>query len=224
MPGDREGEEMTSIHKLLVLGAALVIALPAGAHAQLDADDRPTTRGPIASGPQLKSCKTEPGRDGGGNVVARFRVCSRYYLFNPDAETDDAKNYGAFWIQVQADAARGVCVKRIRTKLAYSGGVHAKAPKPGTTVKAGSKKRYTTKLTIDAQGNAEDRASIRNSFVLRRGKMTARTTKEGAYLLAWRGSSGKQLGFAAGLELSWPETGEAPRVKPRIRARLSRDC
>jgi hypothetical protein len=214
---------MARIHKLLVLGAALVIALPAGARAQLDADDRPTTRGPIASGPQLKSCKSEPVKEG-GEVVARFRVCSRYYLFNPDAESDASKNYGAFWIQVQADAAQGVCVKRIRTKLAYSQGVHAKAPKTGTTVKADKKKRFTTKLTVDAQGNTETKAMIRNSFVQRGGKMTARRAKGGDYLLGWRGSSGKQLGFAAGLELSWPETGEAPRVKPRIRARLSRSC
>ena len=215
---------MARIHKLLVLGAALVIALPAGAHAQLDADDRPTTRGPVASGDSLKSCRSEPVRGDGGRILARFRVCSRYYLFNPDAETDDSKDYGAFWIQVQANASRGVCVKKIRTKLSYSRGVHAKSPKPGTTVKAGKKKRYATKLTVDAQGNTETRATIRNSFVLHGGKMSARTVKGGDYLLAWRGSSGKKLGFAAGLELSWPESGEAPRVKPRIRARLSRNC
>jgi hypothetical protein len=215
---------MARIHKLLVLGAALVIALPAGAQAQLDADDRPTTRGPIASGPQLKSCKSESVRGDGGRILARFRVCSRYYLFNPEAETDDSRNYGAFWIQVQADATRGVCVKRIKTKLAYSRGVHAKAPKTGTTVTANKRKRYTTKLTVDAQGNTDTKATIRNSFVQRGGRMSARTVKGGDYLLEWKGSAGKKLGFAAGLELSWPDTGEAPRVRPRIRARLSRNC
>lgn len=215
---------MARIYKLLVLGTALIVALPMTASAQLDADDRPTTRGPIASGPQLKSCKSEPVKSEDGKVLARFRVCSRYYLFDPDAETDTSKDHGAFWIQVEADASKGICVKLIRTKLAFSKGVHAKSPKPGTTVKAGKRKRYVTRLTVDAQGNTDNPAKIRNAFVLHRGKMWAETVKGGDYRLSWRGSSDRKLGFAAGLELSWPNTGEAPRVKPRIRARLSRAC
>jgi hypothetical protein len=216
---------MPRIRKLVVVVATLIVALPMAAWAQLDADERPTTRGPIATGPQLKSCKSEPVRGEGGRVLARFRVCSRYYLFDPASETDTSRDHGAFWIQVQADASRGICVKRIRTTLRYSRGVRAKAPKVGTTVRAKKKKkkRYVTRLEVDAQGATDTPARIRNGFVLRGGRMAADSIN-GGYRLSWRGSSGGELGFAAGLELSWPDTGDAPRVKPEIRARLSREC
>jgi hypothetical protein len=214
---------MPRIWKLLVAGAALVVGLPLTASAaQIDAEERPTTRGPVATSSELKTCKSKPVKDG-GRTAARVRVCSRYFLFNPEAETDPANDYGAYWIQLNANAVPGFCVKAVRTDLSYGNGVHAKAPKPGTTVKAGDKRRYTTKLAVDAQGNSDATGIIKNSFVLHPGTMRARV-QDGTYRLRWRGSSGGKLGFAAGLELSWATGQDAPDIDPQIVLRLSRDC
>jgi hypothetical protein len=215
---------MPRIWKLLVAGVALVLGLPLSASAaQLDADERPTTSGPVATSSELKSCRSKRVKTG-NRTVARVRVCSRYFLFNPDAETDPANDYGAYWIQLNANAIRGFCVKAIRTDLSYGNGVHAKAPKPATTVKAGKKRRLTTKLAVDAQGNSDDTGIIKNSFVLHPGTMTARVRDGDTYRLRWRGSSGGKLAFAAGLELSWATNQDAPDIDPQIVLRLSRAC
>lgn len=215
---------MPSVWKLLVAAAALVVGLPLTASAgQLDADERPTTRGPVATSSELKTCKSKRVKDG-NRTVARVRVCSRYFLFNPDAETDPANDYGAYWIQVNANAVPGFCVKTVRTDLSYAEGVHAKAPKPGTTVKAGKKRRYTTRLAVDAQGNSDATGIIKNSFVLHPGTMRARVKDGDTHRLRWRGSSGGRLAFAAGLELSWATNQDAPDVDPQIVLRISQDC
>jgi hypothetical protein len=212
------------IFKALAAGTALVMALPLSASAaQLDADEAPTTKGPVATSPQLKSCQSKSFKQG-NKTVAHFKVCSRYYLFNPEAETDSTKDYGAFWIQVNADAVPGFCVKTVRTRLAFSQGVHSKAPRPGTVVQTKRKRRYTTKLTVDAQGNTDTVGVIKNSFVIHPGRMRARLVDGDTYRLKWRGSSGGKLGFAGGLELSWATGEEAPDVDPQIVARMSEDC
>jgi hypothetical protein len=115
--------------KVLPVGlAVLVVALPSAAvAAQLKAKDPPKVDGPLSTSPDLRRCTRRTERTESGRVIAHFKVCSRYYRFDPDKESDSNSNYGAFWIQVNADATNGWCARAVKVDLSYSG----RRPKQG---------------------------------------------------------------------------------------------
>jgi hypothetical protein len=213
--------------KVLPVGlAVLVVALPSAAvAAQLKAKDPPKVDGPLSTSPELRRCTRRTERTESGRVIAHFKVCSRYYRFDPDKESDSTSNYGAFWIQVNADATNGWCARAVKVDLSYSGGVRNKAPKPGTREKAEHRERFTTSLIVDADGRADRKASIKNSFDLLPGILRSSLRGNGkTFRLQWKGNSNAKLAFASGLELSWPEDGEAPSISPRVRSLFDRGC
>lgn len=207
----------------LALGLLLLLQSPAAA-AQLDAKDAPKLNGPLTTTPGLRSCTRQTERTDGGQVIAYFKVCTRYYEFDPDKENDSDSNYGAFWIQANINASNGWCARSAKIDLTYSGGVRNKAPKPGTTERAKHRERFTTKLIVDTDGHSTGDASIKNSFSLLPGKLRASRPRSGKFRLEWRGKTANKLALVSGLELSWPQGGNAPAIQPSVGAVFDRNC
>jgi len=208
--------------QLLPLATAVALLVPAAAFAaQLEANDPPKRDGPLSTSPSLRSCKKRTERTKGGSAIAYFKVCTRYYEFDRDQETDSNTNYGAFWVQANVDATNGWCARSAKVELSYSRGVRNKAPKPGSTERAKQRERFTTKLIVDTDGHSAAEASLKNSFTLLPGKLRSKMVGNGkTYRLRWEGRSKNKTALAAGLELAWPEDGEAPQISPSVGAVL----
>jgi hypothetical protein len=200
------------------LVAAWLIAQPATVlAAQMGAGDDPAVSGPLSTRDDLQSCKKKKEKTARGHLIARFKVCSGYYLFDPDREDSTASNYGAYWLQLNVDATRRWCARSVKLILPLPATAHAKAPAPGTKVKAPKNKRYTTRLEVDAQGHTSDPAKIKNSFIVRPEKLRSEVVRKNKKLrLLWAGSSTRKLAMAAGIELSWDSGAAPPGIRPRV--------
>jgi hypothetical protein len=190
---------------------------------QLKASKPPTVHGPLSTSPELRGCKKNTKRTDSGQVMARFHVCSRYYKFASDRENDSDSNYGAFWIQATVDTTNGWCASKSTVDLSYPRGVRNKAPRPGTTERAKQRERFTTKLIVDADGHAEVDGTIKSSFALLPGKLrSVFFAGRKLFRVRWNGGSKNKVALVSGLELSWPQGGQAPEITPRVGAVLDR--
>jgi hypothetical protein len=201
----------------IVMALVLVgtLALPAMASPQLDARDDPTTSGPLTAG--------QKGCDGGkemheGDLVARVRLCYRVYLFDPDSEDSEGRDYGVIWLQSNVDAEPGWCTTAVRTSALISEGGKAHDYSPAAKITADARKRVKRTLKVDAQGNAEQNGRITQSFVMfpKRVVPTLSTGGEQRFKLIWRGSTARKLAFASGVEISWPPAGGSPQIDPKL--------
>jgi hypothetical protein len=211
--------------KLLALTVAFtVVATPSMAMTdQLKASNAPTVHGPLSTAPALRGCKKDTKRTDSGQVMARFHVCSRYYRVDAHREDDSDSNYGAFWIQATVDTVNGWCANQATVDLSYESGVRNKAPRPGTVERAKQRERFKTKLIVDADGHAEVDGTIKNSFALLPGKLkTLFFVGRKLFRLRWNGGSKNKVALVSGLELSWPQGGEAPKITPVVGAVLDR--
>jgi hypothetical protein len=209
---------MRSRRIALPIAVLAILALPGQAFAQLDARDAPNTSGPLTAASGLRGC------DGGkemhqGEVVARVRLCYRVFLFDPDSEDSAGRDYGVIWLQSNVDAEPGWCTSAVRTSALVSEGGRAHDYSPGAEITAQGRKRVKRTLKVDAQGNAEQNARVTQSFVMFPNKATPTLRRQdgGQRLkLRWRGFSGRNLGFATGLEMSWPASGGSPQIDPKL--------
>ena len=197
--------------------AAAVLAYPSAAAAvQMDATDDPNVNGPLSTNGDLQACKRKREKTARGRLIARFEICSRYYLFDPNEEDSTKSDYGAYWVQVNVDATRQWCTRSVKIIVPLPATVHAKAPRPGSRVRGGNKK-YTTKLEVDAQNHTSTPAEIKNSFTLRPKKLRSEVVSDGdKFRLSWTGSTARKLGYAAGIELSWASDATPPAVTPVV--------
>jgi hypothetical protein len=195
-----------------------ILALPGQAFAQLDARDAPTTSGPLSSPSSLRGC------DGGkemheGELVARVRLCYRVFLFDPGSEDSAGRDYGVIWLQSNVDAEPGWCTSAVRTSALISDGGRAHDFSPSDEITAQGRKRVKRTLKVDAEGNADQNARITQSFVMFPDKATPTLKRQGGgqrLKLTWRGLSARNLGFATGLEMSWPASGNSPQIDPKL--------
>jgi hypothetical protein len=212
---------MSKRSRLVAVVTAALLALPAtalGASNQMGAGDDPTLKGPLSTRDSLQGCKKEKEKYQ-GELVANFHICNGYYVFDPEAETDGTYDYGAYWVQGTVNTVNGWCTTKIDTDLDPAGeGVLSRAPKPGTKLSPNRSKRYTTKLTVDAQGAAETKGVIKNTFRVLPGKMRTIAAGGGILRIRWTGKTGKKLAFAMGLELRWPTGESPPEVSPSMSA------
>jgi hypothetical protein len=203
-------------------GTSLAQPVPAVAE-QLNAREGPEVSGPLSTDPALKSCKKTSRRTETGQLIARFHVCTRYYRFGTNHENDSDSNYGAFWIQATVDAKNGWCAKQTTVAVSWHGGVRNKAPAPGTFERAKHRERFKTKLIVDADGHADTTATIKNSFALLPGKLRSRLLADPKlFRVRWTGGSKNKVALVAGLELSWPQGGQAPEITPKVQAIFDR--
>ena len=215
---------MTIRTTLIAVLTAIVMIAPAaaiGAPKQLAATKKPQVNGPLTTNGGLQGCKKKTERHQ-GEPVAHFQICNGYYVFDPDDETDAANDYGAYWVQATVDAVNGWCTRSVVTELEGGGNsIAARAPKPGTTIKKKKGQKFTTKLRVDAQGNTDSEATIKNTFKLRPGTFKARK-KGSKFLLNWAGRSKKKLAYVMGAELMWAAGGSPPTLVPQVFARFEK--
>ena len=207
---------MNAWWKAVLLALFAVVALPAQAFGQLDARDAPETHGPLTAG--------QKGCDGGkemhqGAMIALVRLCYRLYLFDPDSEDSAGRDYGVIWLQSTVDAEPGWCTSAVRTSALVTRGGRGHDYAPSDEIRAEDKKRVRRTLKVDAQGNADQNGRITQSFVMFPNKATPTLRRQdgGQRLkLTWTGYSARNLGFATGLELSWPADGTNPQIDPKL--------
>jgi hypothetical protein len=184
----------------------------------MDATDDPTVTGPLSTNDDLQACKKKREKTARGRLIARFEICSSYYVFDPNEEDSAESDYGAYWVQVNVDATRRWCTRSVKIILPLPDTVHAKAPRPGGAAK-GANKKYTTKLEVDAQGNTSTPGEVKNSFTLRPKKLRSEVVSNGdKFRLVWSGNSARKLAYAAGMELSWGQDATPPAVTPVVAA------
>lgn len=187
--------------------------------AQLDARDEPSVSGPLSVGKQ--DCERDAERRG-SRVVLRVRLCYDLFLLDPAAEGDSQRDYGALWLQTNLDPAPGWCVTEARTSALVDPTAALTGSAPNTK-QPGTRKRVASRLKVDAGGQATETAAITQRFnlyprVLR--AITSETANGRRFTARWRGSSGKELAFAAGIEVAWAQGEGSPPITPSLRYRL----
>ncbi len=207
--------------KLALVGAAaLLTVVPAvGAATQMDATDDPEVSGPL----ELSSddCRSQKETDDAGVVIARGKSCLRIYSYSPASETDTQRNYGVVWLQSNVDARAGWCASLVRSDIDLPGVIDVESKAP-PSMDIGRRKVYETALTTDAAGTGTEEASVRQSQILY-PKLVRTTINDdtNVYRLKWRGLRDAKLGFASGVEVSWPVE-ESPRTTFRLTYELKR--
>jgi hypothetical protein len=218
------GDRMTR-HKLIAVATvAALMAIATPAQAQLDAGDRPSTSGPLTTRDRLHDCRKRVERFQ-GEVAGRFRICYWYFLYDPDSENHNARNYAGFWAQGTVTPVGEWCARRSHFDLDLPAArrVHARAPKPGTVVRTSSSRRYTTRLKVDAQGHGTDDGFISNTFRVFANQMRVIRAEGGrTHRMAWSGGTGRTIAFASGVELSYRPGARLPIVNPKLFAFLVR--
>ena len=192
--------------------AGLLLAAPAGAATQMDATDTPEVSGELSLEDEICERNNEKYQ---GEVVARGKACLRIYSFSPTAETDSDRNYGVAWLQSNVNSRRGWCASNAVSDLILPE-THALESREPRSMKINRKKIYETALSPDAGGNASETAeetSISQSQILYPQSLRTWIPSETNIVrMKWKGLRDEKLGFASGLELSWP-TGERGGVK-----------
>jgi hypothetical protein len=219
---------MTNRTKLIAVLTAGMLTLPAaaiGAPKQLSANDKPTITDPLSTNKSLQGCKKKTQKHQ-GEAVARFHICNGYYVFNPNDESDDEDDFGAYWVQTTVDAVNGWCTRSVTTELAGGGsGVTQRSLKPGTTIKTKKGRTVTPRIRVDAQGSTDSPGTIKNTFRLRPGTLKSRNTGD-KFRTTWSGKNQKKLAFAMGAEIRWATGDSPPTFTPQVFARFEKrnDC
>ena len=189
----------------IVMACLLVSIGPVGA--QLDARERPRITGPLAF--VSKDCERRVNRVG-GRVIATSRSCLRLYAFDPARENNTSRNFGVAWMQSNVDARRRWCVKEARSVIGFPRNVRVLGTTPGDR---DASRTHLIRARLHIDNAAEQAATIQNAFRLYPRLLRTRTMNDGtSFRATWRGSTRRALGFALGVELSWPEGAGPPRT------------
>ena len=204
--------------KVVVLTLVLsLVALPAPAATQMDAGDDPEVSGSLEL--QSDDCRRQEEKDDAGEVIARGKTCLRVYGYDPASETDSDRNYGVVWLQSNVNSMNGWCTARVFSDVDLPNvvRVESKAPKSMTL---GRRKIFETVLTTNAAGNGAEEASVRQSQILYPEAVRVRVLEDSnLFRLRWVGLRNVKLGFASGVEVSWP-VDEDPRIAFRLNYEL----
>lgn len=192
------------------LVTTMLLATPAYAE-QIAAKDEPKVSDNLAS--QGKKCATERDKHD-GVVVAVVKACQRFYTLDTAAETNEERDFGAFWLQSTIDPKPGWCVTSGSSDIVFPSRftVVSKAPDAAETAK--KSKRLKTTLSVDAGGDAGTPGSISQSSTLYPDTQTPlvkRGEKKTKLRLKWSGSSGEKLAFVSGVQISWATDEGAPQ-------------
>lgn len=198
------------------LGAALVVGIPSPAAGQLDARREPTVTGPLTALGDGKKCRATK-YEVEGEIVARAKICLFLYSFDPDSEDDEERDYGVMWAQTNVDTGGGWCAFRVHTEVYIPEDMpmHAKVPRAQEIPK---RKKVTWTLNVDAEGHADDEATVKKSLTLYPRELSRSRRDAGddrdLVRVTWRGETAEKLGFVSGFEVSWPEDEGPPDAVP----------
>lgn len=198
--------------------AALVVGLASPAAGQLDARTEPVVSGPLTAlgdGQKCRATKYEVDDE----VVARAKICLFLYSLDPEKEDDPDRDYGVMWAQTNVDTRGGWCAFKVNTEVYIPEGmpVHAKVPR---AQKIAKRKKVTSTLAVDAQGNATEDASVKKGLTLYPSSLSRSRRDDDTYedtdlvRVSWRGETAQKLGFVSGMEVSWPEDEGPPEAVP----------
>jgi hypothetical protein len=192
-------------------------ALPAPAE-QLAATDQPVVEGPIAQ--HDMKCDRKLQLDG-KEVAAVAKRCLRFYRFDTGAETDPERDYGVLWLQSTVDSRNGWCARQVASKIVLAPGLGLHSHKPDETTNVSRRKEVTTDLSADANANGQP-ARISQRWIALPNVFDALVKKDdSAFTLTWRGDTSKKLGFASGIEISWPADAPPEGISFRLNFKLA---
>lgn len=204
--------------RIAVVTVVLAGSMSTVAAAQMEARDRPRVRGPLVH--VTKSCGRR-SETAGGRVIATSRSCLRFYAFDPARERNRRRDYGVVWMQSNVDARRRWCAAEVVNRVTFEGRVRVldKTPRGRRTGRAGG---VRSRLVVNNFTN--DPARISQRWRLYPRRLRSHVIGDDAGLeVVWRGSTRRELGFALGAELSWPETAGPPAVNSLLTFALRRD-
>lgn len=204
--------------RLKIVALALPLALFASVAnaAQMDPRSEPNASGPLIKANEVYTTEESPrcGKQEtttfDGELAGVTRLCYTFYRFDPAQETDSARDYGVWWIQGTITPKNGWCAKKFKTDISLSSGgtYHAFT---GKDFSAGSPKTVTANLKVDAEGTASTPATVKKSFTLYPGTISAGFVKKNHTLnLVWRGATKRTVALAGGVEGSWASDGGGP--------------
>lgn len=198
------------------LCAVLLVGFASPATGQLDARADPVVTGPLTALGDGKKCRATK-YEVDGEIVARAKICLFLYAFDPEAEDDDARDYGVMWAQTNVDTGGGWCAFRVHTEvyIPEEMPMHAKVPR---AQEVPARKKVVWKLGVDAEDHATEAGSVKKSLTLypREVSRSRREAKDGQDLVrvSWRGETAAKLGFVSGFEVSWPSEDGPPDAVP----------
>lgn len=193
----------------LLTSLAFVIVAAGAAWGQLQARENPRVRGPL--GRVGGSCSTNRDR-ANGEVVVVSKSCGDYYLFNSSAENSPNRDFAVIWLQSNVDPRPGWCATEVKSVIRAPRGSRIEAAKP-RGMRTNERQFVTTRLVANANGTADENGVIKNGFVLYPNRVK-RELEGHKFKLTWRGRKSKEVAFAMGVEISFPDN-EPPEANPR---------
>ena len=187
------------------VAAILVGLMPAGSAtplSQMNASDEPTVEGPLTLSDTKCDRKT---RTSDGQTVAVIKRCLRFYAFDKTSESRVEADYGVVWLQSNVDARNGWCTKRAASDVLLPPGieVHTFSPRGETAIE--QTRSFTTRLVADAGGYATSEARVSQQWLAYPARVRGLMRDDNQiFRVKWAGTSKAKLGFAGGVEISWP--------------------
>lgn len=206
---------------VLVVGALMMIPTVSAAPTQMDAGDDPRVSGALEL--ETDGCRRQREKFR-GQVVAKGKTCLRIYTYDPDAETDDARNYGVVWLQSNLNSRRRWCGAKVLSDVELPGNITVESRAP-RTLRLKRRRAYETVLTAQAGGHAttETETSVEQDQVLYPEKIRTRVLRDkNVFRLKWVGLEKAKLGFASGAEISWPAGATLDGISFRLNYSLKR--
>jgi hypothetical protein len=204
--GTKENSQ-TMKRRLILLSLLVVAALVASitaAGAQLDARDNPTTTPDIDFDPgEGKRCQKDKDSTESGTTAVVSRACTFMYQLAPSADKDPNRDYLVFWLQSSVSPRNNFCVTNVVSEIRIPDGfrIESKTPKFKRT---DERKKVKAKLRVDAGGGRQNDQVVKQNFGL--FPNTLKPELNGRSLVVqWKGEASRDLGFAMGLEVSFPD-------------------
>src|SRR5215213_1241210 len=178
-------------------------------------------RGPLRQ--ELKRCRANSVRFE-GRILGRVRSCIRLYSLRPTAESDQARDYGAIWLQTTVAPRGRWCAKAVRSDIDVpeASRLHAHAP---ASRFVDHRQRVRTRLVVDARDQAANPGAIRQGYALiPRALRTYKQDGGRRWRAAWRGSTGSKVATASGIEISWIAGAPPDKVTSNLSYSLRRQA
>ena len=190
--------------RLAVTAFAVLVFGATPALGQMNAGERPDTRGPLVF--DDKACARDVDKTTSGRRAVVTRGCSFTYDLRRGQDNSNSRDYGVFWFQTTVDPEGGFCLTNVETTIKVPRGyrIESHTPKKKRT---STSDRTRSRLIVRGGGNAQ-LAVIKNSYTMHpRVLDPARDGRE--FTVEWRGATHKKFALAMGIEVSYPQ-GDPP--------------
>lgn len=172
---------------------ALAFPVPASAAVQ-DASEAPRTSGPLVPGSPL-GCEDD-GPPGPGE--SRGQSCAWAYDLVP-ADTNAAEDFVGYWIQMEANPAPGMCVKRMHFDTTGPQSARLVSATPSTGKARGA---TTVELVVDGEGAAPAPGTIAQDVDLPKGRVRT-TLRPHRFTYDWAGNAPGKVVLAFGVQWAY---------------------